>query len=157
MNFKSILHFVVGIASSFVGAFLSLGAIINLTEGKEESVVGWLAMVFLLGVMPMGLGAYLIKKSTQIRKTLSAQNEHMTEQLMERKILQVAAELGGKVTPSEIALKTHISLDKAHLLLQNMQEGGYAELEITQTGAIIYHFRGFLSDDDRQNTMGLLD
>ena len=157
MNFKSMLYFVVGIASSFVGAILSLGAIINMSEGGEKSIIGWLAMVLLLGIMPMGLGGYLIKKSTQIRKNLSAQKENMTEQMMERKILQIAAELGGKVTPSEIALKTHISLEKANACLQNMQEGGYAELEVSQQGAIIYHFRGFLSSDDRQNTMGLLD
>lgn len=157
MNVKSILYFVVGVASSLVGAVLSLGAIINMTEGAEESIIGWLAMVLFFGIMPLGLGGYLIKKSTQIRKEFLSDAENMTEQAMERRVLQIASELGGKVTPSEVALKTHITLDKANELLQSMQEGGYAELEITQSGAIIYYFRGFLSNDDRKNAKGLLD
>lgn len=157
MKFKSTLYFVVGILSSLFGAFLTLGGIMNFAEDTEESMIGWIALILLMGVGPLALGVWLIKKSSQMKKEYISESENMTEQMMERKVLQIAADLGGKVTPSEIALKTHITLDKANGLLINMQEAGYAELEITQSGAIIYHFKGFLSDDDRENSMDLLD
>ena len=61
--------------------------------------------------------------------------------------------MGGRATPVEIALKAQVTLDQANELLQNMQKGGYAELEVTESGTIIYQFRGFISIDDRQNTI----
>ena len=61
----------------------------------------------------------------------------------ERKILMLAREEGGIVTPSIAALKTDLSLDKAGELLDDLARRGYAGMQVKDDGRVEYHFPEF--------------
>ena len=136
-----------------IGSSVSTIAIGALIFTGSLALIPGVILVACAGLAPKGLALWMTKQAEKDSKQLTSS----TNPSLEHQILQIAHNLGGRATPTEIALKTNTTLDKATEALQKMQEKGYAELEITDSEAIIYQFSGFLSLDDRQNTVKRLD
>jgi hypothetical protein len=61
----------------------------------------------------------------------------------ERTILRLAQQEGGTVTAALAALKTSLSLDKAGELLDDLARRGYAGMQVSDDGRVVYHFPEF--------------
>jgi hypothetical protein len=59
-------------------------------------------------------------------------------------ILKTARKNGGIVTPGEVAIEAHISLDKVRERLEKMAIDGHAEMRIRKSGAIVFTFPEFM-------------
>ncbi len=57
-------------------------------------------------------------------------------------ILKLAKTKGGTVTVSEIVLGTSLSLEEAEQILQYFVAKGYANMRLSDAGAIVYEFPG---------------
>jgi len=57
-------------------------------------------------------------------------------------ILKLAQTKGGTVTVSEIVLGTSLSLEEAEEILQYFVAKGYADMRLSDAGAIVYEFPG---------------
>ncbi|MDH5682437.1 MAG: hypothetical protein OEZ36_12680 [Spirochaetota bacterium] len=60
----------------------------------------------------------------------------------EKQILKLAKAKYGRLTVSEVALGTSLSLEEADAALKQFVIGGYANMEVTDEGAIVYDFPG---------------
>jgi TM2 domain-containing membrane protein YozV len=69
------------------------------------------------------------------------------EKSLERTILQLARKFHGQLTPLELAANSDLSLDDADQALENIVRKGYATMNVTDEGNIIYEFPGFLRFD----------
>lgn len=66
------------------------------------------------------------------------------KKLQETQILQLARRFRGRLTPVELASNTDLSLEEADKALEDFVRKGYAEMEVTDAGSIVYEFSGFL-------------
>ena len=68
---------------------------------------------------------------------------------MEQRILLAAKSLGGLVSPTELSLRTGLSIDEAKGQLEGLVERGHAQLQIRKNGSLAYTFPDLLSDERR--------
>lgn len=66
---------------------------------------------------------------------------------VERIILRTAKKNGGVVTPAEVALEGDVAIDEAQKYLEKLAAKGFAEMRIRKSGAIVFYFPEFLSND----------
>jgi hypothetical protein len=66
---------------------------------------------------------------------------------VERIILRTAKKNGGVVTPAEVALEGDVAIDEAQKYLEKLATKGFAEMRIRKSGAIVFYFPEFLSND----------
>lgn len=116
----------------FGGIFL-LTMVINVSNGKSTILEGLLGGL-VLGCLP-GVGGFFMWKSARknARKFLMEKYE--------RQILNLAAENEGHLTPTELALKTNLSLKESKKVLETMHLESLAELKISDNGVIVFYFR----------------
>lgn len=65
---------------------------------------------------------------------------------VEKKILTLAYDKGGRVTVGDVAVNTDLSLREAEEVLKGMSTKGYCGMNVTENGKIEYEFEGLFSD-----------
>ena len=56
-------------------------------------------------------------------------------------------------TPGEVALEGDIPIGEAKKALEQLVSGGYADIRVRKSGAIVYVFTEFLQDDTQFEEM----
>jgi hypothetical protein len=72
---------------------------------------------------------------------------------LEKVILRTAKNNGGVATPGEVALEADIPIEEAKKALEKLVSGGFADIRVRKTGAIVYVFTEFLEDEDQFEEM----
>ena len=67
----------------------------------------------------------------------------------EQSVLLAVKSLGGLVGPTELALRTGLTIDEAQDHLESLVERGHAQLQIRKNGSLAYTFPDLLSDEKR--------
>ncbi len=67
-----------------------------------------------------------------------------TGKTLEVKILRLARNFHGRLTPLELAANSSLSLEEADNVLEDIVRRGYANMEVSDAGNIVYEFPGFL-------------
>lgn len=63
------------------------------------------------------------------------------------RILKLAAHNDGRLTAEEAAVECNLSVEQAQFLLDNLVENGSADTWVSDSGSMVYVFRGLLEDD----------
>ena len=79
--------------------------------------------------------------------------EPRTRESLEKVILRTAKKNGGVATPGEVALEADIPIEEAKKALEKLVSGGYADIRVRKTGAIVYVFTEFLDDETQFEQM----
>jgi hypothetical protein len=72
---------------------------------------------------------------------------------LEKVILRTARKNGGVATPGEVALEGDIPIEEAKKTLEKLVSGGYADIRVRKSGAIVYVFPEFLHDESQFEEM----
>jgi hypothetical protein len=80
----------------------------------------------------------------------------MTKEQRERAILKFAQKKGGRVTPTEVAVESDLSVDSAKKELEQFCVQGTAEMNVSDSGVLVFVFGGFLSDEEKQNATSII-
>ncbi|MFW5694927.1 MAG: NINE protein [Alkalispirochaeta sp.] len=75
---------------------------------------------------------------------------------VEQEILHLAAERHGVVSPSRVAIRAEVGPEKARDQLDRLVKQGFAEVQVTRQGLIVYVFPEFLDDEGRRELEELL-
>ena len=70
------------------------------------------------------------------------------EESIEKYILRSAKKNRGYTTPSEVALESGVPIEEAQKSLDYLVSKGFAEMKVSKTGTIIYHFPDILTGAD---------
>jgi hypothetical protein len=109
--------------------------------------IGWFIDLFTL---PRQVNRFNEKNSKpQVTPKITNPNQ------IEQTILKVAQRKNGLVTPMEIAVDNPITLDDAKKELDRMVNKGFADVEVSQTGIVVYRLFGF--QDETQDPERLFD
>jgi hypothetical protein len=138
----STVKLVSGIIIALVSSLFLVAAIGDLIQGSEtKPSVLWGLMVFFFLTLAAGLYLAIIPR---LRKG------KLDRQRRERSVLKVIAARGGRVTPFELAAESDMDIKEAQAFLDNLCTNGIGQLQVTDTGELVYTFSGIISSSEKQ-------
>ena len=73
----------------------------------------------------------------------------------QNRVVRLAQQCGGRLTVTEAAADTGLSVEEVGDILKRMADGGYVEVEITDSGMIVYRFPEVLFAHEKQWSRGV--
>jgi hypothetical protein len=75
---------------------------------------------------------------------------------VDQEILHLAAERHGVVSPSRVAIRAEVGPEKARDQLDRLVKQGFAEVQVTRQGLMVYVFPEFLDEEGRRELEELM-
>jgi hypothetical protein len=115
-------------------------------------------LTFLIVVaLPAAAGAGLLRSHFREKSHFSAQREQLRLQTYEAEILQLAERKGGKLTVVEVAAATGLDAPTAEAALRSLAIQGVAEVEVTDSGMLVYAFYDIQKLPEKLTSRNILD
>lgn len=114
------------------------------------------ALVITVG-LPLAGAAVLASGHFRGRGRLTQRREELRRQTIESEILRLAARHSGRLTAVEVASEMAISPEAAKEALDALALREQAELEITESGVIVYSFHDVRHLEQKSRAKGVLD
>ncbi len=134
---------VIGMTFIVLGSIFFVIMLANINNGRNELIDGLLGGIALGGIP--AVGGFFLWKTSRMGQRKFLMNKY------EREILQAASQNGGHLTPTELAMKTDLTISEAKKVLETMQIESYCELKISSNGSILYYFRELDKGLDKEN------
>jgi hypothetical protein len=146
----------------FIGAgVLFLIAVFMLLGFARSSVPlaspAGLAALFLTVVLPAGAGTALVLGHVRARERLAGRKAQLRQQTLEAEIIGAAERHGGKLTVVEVVRDLAVTPDDAQAALNALHTRELAEIEMTESGMLVYAFRDVQGLKDKESARGILD
>jgi hypothetical protein len=97
--------------------------------------LGLTALLVLSGLLPLSASAYLLWRLMRRGR----QPWLWRSRAREAAILKLAQRLGGRLTVADVALGTGMTLQASEVALNQLARKGYAELQVSPSGVLVYH------------------
>jgi len=110
-----------------------LSTMLNL-DMIPDQLNDWLGMLFILSLLPLGIGILILRKANQISKD---QKYRETEAI----IIAMAQQQDGKLTIADVAVKTSMTYKEAEEYLKEMYLNGLFDMDSNEKGQIEYYLR----------------
>lgn len=114
------------------------------------------ALLLTVGAPGVG-GGYLIAKHLNRDKQLAGRRESLRQRTLEAEVLRLAAARGGKLTMVEVVSELAVSPDEAKATLDAFTVNGIADVEVTDSGVLVFSFHDIRHIDEKEQSRGLLD
>ena len=92
------------------------------------------------------IGAILWKGSQRLEQAAQLVGYRRTQ----NKVIQLARQKGGRLTVTETAADSGIVIEEAERILKGLADQGYVELEVTESGMMVYRFPEVLFAHEKQ-------
>ncbi|MGH7612783.1 MAG: helix-turn-helix domain-containing protein [Gemmatimonadales bacterium] len=113
---------------------------------------------FLLSVaLPAATGGSLLRSHFRQKGNFARQREQLRLQTYESEILQLAQRKGGKLTVVEVAAETGLDAPTADAALQSLAQQGVADIEVTDSGVLVYAFYDIQKLPEKDSSRNILD
>jgi hypothetical protein len=106
---------------------------------------------FAIGVTLTILGSLL----WVLAKKLDAAAHLVRYRRQQNRVVRLAQQRGGRLTVTETAADTGLTVEEAGDILKRMAEGGFVEIEITDSGMIVYRFPEVLLAHEKHWSRGV--
>ena len=116
-----------------------------------------LAALLITVVLPAAGGIALAAGHVRGRARLGRRKDELRRQTIESEILRLAARHSGRLTAVEVASEMAITPEAAKDALDALALREQAELEITESGVIVYAFHDVRHVDEKSRAKGVLD
>ena len=134
MTVSERLSVVFAVIVSLFGFLMLVGVLIGAFEGTSKySRLTDVTLTILLGIVPLVGG---IRQYRRVRRNVVQRQTGARESA----VLQVVRQHEGVVSPVDIAADCGMSLEQAEEILKGLHLRGFAEMDVTDTGTVIYRF-----------------
>jgi hypothetical protein len=116
-----------------------------------------IAALLITVALPAAAGVTLVSSHLRARGRLGQRREDLRRQTIESEILRLAGQRGGRLTAVEVASDMAISPEAAKDALDSLALREQAELEITESGMIVYAFHDVRHLQEKPHAKGVLD
>jgi hypothetical protein len=121
---------------------------------SSPATIGALVITVLL---PAAGGIALLSGRFSKRRQLAARREKLRAQTFESEILRLAAQRQGRLTAVEVMTEFAVPLEEANALLESLVVRELADIEVTDSGVVVYAFHDVRHLGDKSKAKGLLD
>ena len=143
-----------GVALMVLGMFMLLGyAGAELPHGPAVSMLTFGIAVLL----PLLAGGGLVVSHYRRRHRLEAGRDRLARMSLEAEVLQLAQAKGGKLTAVEVMSDLAVDKLTADRLLGALAAQGMADVELTESGVMVFAFYDVAHLKDKPSARGVLD
>ena len=103
--------------------------------GKSSGFAAEAFAAIALILIPAATGVFIWRRADKSNKRFSAERK-------ESLVLQQAKAHKGVLRPADLAMNTRLSLAEAEDALKEMHSAGYAEVDVNDSGVLVYTFSG---------------
>lgn len=103
------------------------------------------------GVISSGFSALMIATAVRVDREQKEEQKRMLHTLHEKEILRLAISRGGRLTTSEVAAHTSLTLEEAKKVLESMAYEGHVSTSVSDGGALVYEFHEICSRAQEQD------
>ena len=121
-----------------------------------SALVSALTLLVAVGI-PAAAGGTLLYQHFTRGKRLSASRDQLKRQTQESELLRLAGEHGGRLTVVEVVRELAVTHSDAEELLRSLQVRGFADIEITDSGMLVYTFPDVQLLEEKATGKGVLD
>lgn len=107
--------------------------------------------LFAIGVTQVIFGSLL----WLLAKKLDAAAHLLRYRRQQNRVVRLARQRGGRLTVTETAADTGLTVEEAAEILKQLADGGFVEVEITDSGLIVYRFPEVLFAHEKQWSRGV--
>lgn len=115
-----------------------------------------IALLVTVGLPAAGAVALLAGRA-RARSRLTGRREQLRRQTIDAEVLRLAEQHGGKLTVVEVVGALAVSSEAAQATLEDFHSRELAEIEITDSGVIVYVFRDVQRLAEKTHSRGILD
>jgi len=121
-----------------IGAFFLLG--FTVAASRSGLSIGDIVGALLVGIGPVAGGGLLIRSHVKAKRNILAAREKDKYARQEKEIIRLAQQKAGRLSIPEIVAETSMSTDEADQILREMTTKGYVDMQVTESGVIVYEF-----------------
>ena len=107
--------------------------------------------------LPAAGGSWLLARHFGVGRRIEARREELRRDTLEAEILKMAERHGGKLTAVEVAGELAVPATTADELLNELMRRELAEIEITDSGLLVYAFHDLRHLSEKESARGLLE
>ncbi len=108
-------------------------------------------------ILPFSGGAAILFSNYKDKKKLTLSKSLLAKKTLESEVLKLAKEKGGSLTAIEVVTEFAVDIDTAKQTLDSLAEQSVAEIELTESGIIVYSFYDIKHLKDKSTSKGVLD
>ena len=143
-----------GVALLLLSLFMLLGFV---RSDAALSAPATIAALLITVGLPAAGGILLMNPRFTRGRQLAARREQLRQQTFESEILRLAAQRDGRLTTVEVMTEFAIPQDQANALLESLLVRELADIEITDSGVVVYAFHDVRHLGDKPRAKGILD
>jgi hypothetical protein len=121
--------------------------------GAPATIAALLITVALPGIG----GIALLGRRFGRARRLTTRKELLRQQTLEAEILRLAAQRQGRLTAVEVATEFALPPEKAKELLDSFMVRELADIQVTESGVLVYAFHDALHLHEKPHAKGILD
>ena len=145
---------VVGFALLALAGFMLLGF---LRSDAERGAPAAIAALLITVALPALGGIALLTKRLRGGARLAERREVLRQQTYESEILRLAAQRQGRLTAVELVTEFAVTPEKANELLESLMVRQLADVEVTDSGVVVYVFHDVKHLADKPRARGIFD
>ena len=142
-----------GIGLIVVALFMLLGFLRADAGGAGATAIA----VVIAVVLPAVGGAALLRAHFGSARTLASRRDQLRQQTLDAEVLRLAGRHGGRLTVVEVVTELGVSDAAAKETLDGLMMRELAEIEITDSGMLVYRFGDVERLPDKGSSRGVLD
>jgi hypothetical protein len=116
-----------------------------------------IAALLITVVLPAVAGIALLGRRFGRARRLTTRKEMLRQQTLEAEILRLAAQRQGRLTAVEVATEFALPPEKAKELLDSFMVRELADIQVTESGVLVYAFHDALHMHEKPHAKGILD
>ena len=107
--------------------------------------------------LPAVGGSWLLARHFGAGRRIGRRRDELRRDTLEAEILKMAARHGGRITVVEVAGELAVPTGTAEELLNELMRRELAEIEITDSGLLVYAFHDLRHLSEKESARGLLE
>jgi hypothetical protein len=143
-----------GVALLALSLFMLVGFIRSDADAGAPATI---AALLITVALPAAAGIALLTNRFRRGARLAARKELLTQQTVEAEILRLAAQRAGRLTAVEVATEFALPQEKAKELLDALMVRDLADIQVTDSGVVVYVFHDIKHLADKPHAKGILD
>ncbi|MCG8467137.1 MAG: hypothetical protein MJB57_02875 [Gemmatimonadetes bacterium] len=143
-----------GSALLAVAMFMVIGFLGASVDPSAPATI--VALLISAGLPAVG-GSYLLAKHFGVGKQIEGRRQALIQDTLEAEVLKMAGRHDGKLTAVEVAGELAVPTTQAEELLQELMAKELADVEITESGLLVYDFHDVRHLAEKPEARGILE
>ena len=128
-----------------------------LRAGVDPLALRTIVALFIAAGLPAAGGGLLLARHFGVGRRIEHRRESLRRDTLEAEILKMAGRHGGRLTAVEVAGELALPTTRAEELLNELMAREMADIEVTDSGLLVYTFHDVRHLSEKETARGLLD